>query len=327
MDLLRSQGWVARVDQLREVGISSSAVSRARRLGLVDRIAPGVIGLHDAWTGFEGRSWAACLVGGDAAFLSGQTAGRFHGLRGMTASPVEVSVPETVHRCVPSWIRLVKSSWADDEPRPRREDGLVVASPLRTLFGLARQLGPTRFGRAAEDAWHLGLVHPCDAAAYLARIRRRGLTGVARFEAWLEHVATQSAPAESGLEQLLADLVRRAGLPEPERQFPLTLRRGGIVHLDLAWPDLRLALEPGHSWWHGGDVAMRADHDRDRACGEVGWQVVRYDESVRERRDSATRELAGIYRERARLVGARRPPASSAPTRPLLVTDRPEKTP
>jgi hypothetical protein len=327
MDLLRTQGWVARIDQLREAGVSSSAVSRARQQGLVDAIAPGLVGLHRAWLGFESRAWAACLLGGDGAFLSGQTAGRLHGLRGMAASPIEVSVPETMHRSVPSWIRLVKSSWVDGERRPGRSDGLVVASPLRTLFGLAGQLGRTRFGRAAEDAWHLGLVHPCDAAEYLTRIRRQGLTGVARFEAWLDHVAAQSAPAQSGLEQLLADIVQRSGLPDPERQFPLTLPRGGIVHLDLAWPAIRLALEPGHSWWHGGDLAMRADQERDRACGEVGWHVVRYDESVRQHRDSAARELVGIYRERARLVFASRSTPASAGERAILRTDRPGTTP
>jgi hypothetical protein len=171
------------------------------------------------------------------------------------------------------------------------------------------------------------LVHPCDAAEYLTRIRRQGLTGVARFEAWLDHVAAQSAPAQSGLEQLLADIVQRSGLPDPERQFPLTLPRGGIVHLDLAWPAIRLALEPGHSWWHGGDLAMRADQERDRACGEVGWHVVRYDESVRQHRDSAARELVGIYRERARLVFASRSTPASAGERAILRTDRPGTTP
>ena len=69
------------------------------------------------------------------------------------------------------------------------------------------------------------------------------------------------------------------------RQHPLVLPSGEVIHLDLAWPDVRLAVEPGHSWWHGGDLRQRRDQDRDRACAVVGWHVVRYDESAaRDRR-------------------------------------------
>ena len=31
-------------------------------------------------------------------------------------------------------------------------------------------------------------------------------------------------------------------------------------------------------WWHGGDARQRLDQARDAACGEVGWQIVRFDE-------------------------------------------------
>ena len=79
----------------------------------------------------------------------------------------------------------------------------------------------------------------------------------------------------------------RAGLPEPERQHPLTLRTGEVIHVDAAWPEARLGVEPGHSWWHGGDLRQRADQARDRACDEIGWRIVRHDESVRD-------ELAGV---------------------------------
>jgi hypothetical protein len=303
MELLRGQAWVATVDQLGALGVGPPAVSRARHRGLVDAVAPGLVGLHGVWDSFDGRVWAAQLIGGDGAFVSGPTAARLYGLRGMPSSPVEVTIPETAHRRVPPWVRLVKTSWRDDEPQATRGDGLSVASPLRMLFGLARCLNQHRFERAAEDAWHLGLVTPPEAARYLAQVRRRGLTGVARFEAWVEVVARRSAPAQSGLEQYVVDLVHRAGLPDPVRQHALTLRTGDVIHLDVAWPEIRLAIEPGHTWWHGGDLRMRADQDRDRACAELGWLIVRYDESVRTRSPrAAASQLALIYRRRSTAV-------------------------
>jgi hypothetical protein len=138
-------------------------------------------------------------------------------------------------------------------------------------------------------------VSPSDAAAFLARVRRSGRRGVATFEEWLERAGTWSSPAATGLEQLLAGLARRAGLPEPVRQHPLVLLDGTTIHLDLAWPDRRLALEPGHSWWHGGDGRQRADQDRDRACGEIGWHVMRFDESVWHRQDVITGQIRRTY--------------------------------
>jgi very-short-patch-repair endonuclease len=299
LPLLRDQRWVAHVQQLAQIGVAAPSVSKAVDKGLVRRVLTGVVGVPFAWDTFEGRAMAVQLAARQDGFLSGPTAARLYGLRGMPELPIEYTLPFTRQLLVPAWVRLVKTSWPDDEEYAAREDGLVVASPLRTLFGLASQLSQHRFERAAEDAWHLGLVDPARAAEYLARIRRRGRTGVARFETWLEKTQSRARAAATGLEQLLLDLCDRAGLPEPERQHPLELRSHETKHLDIAWPHIRLAIEPGHSWWHGGDLRQRADQRRDRACAEVGWQVIRYDESVWDHQDATVRELRALYRQRA----------------------------
>src|SRR5215207_1603522 len=150
------------------------------------------------------------------------------------------------------------------------------------LFRLARVYNQHRFERAAEDCWHRQLVTPESAIEYLAAVRRSGRAGVTRFEHWLDRLTYQHRPSQSGLELDVLDAIRRAGLPEPERQLPLILTTGELIHVDLAWPDVRLGVEPGHSWWHGGDLKQRADQARDRACDEIGWRIVRVDESVRE---------------------------------------------
>ena len=299
ISLLRDQYWVAHVEQLSSIGISWQAVSKAVHHDLVARLLPGVIGIPHAWDTIEGRAMAVQLAAHRRGFVTGTTAASLYGLRRMPELPIEYALPEQYKLVVPTWVRIVKSSWPDDEPRPLRGDGLVLASPLRTLFRLAVNLNQHRFERAAEDAWHLGIVDPVMAADYLRRVRRSGRAGVARFEEWLDKTSARGSPTASGLEQLLVELCERAGLPEPARQFPLQLRSGETVHLDLAWPDIRLAIEPGHSWWHGGDLRQRADQDRDRGCLELGWQVIRYDESVRNRQGEVVRELRSLHRRRA----------------------------
>jgi hypothetical protein len=168
------------------------------------------------------------------------------------------------------------------------------------LFGLAADFGQFRFERAAEDAWHLGLVTPAAAADYLERHRCRGKDGVATMDAWLERVLGRSRPAQSDLELDLLDALGHVGLPEPVRQHPLRLPTGDTIHLDIAWPALRLAVEPGASWWHGGDLGQRRDHARDRACGELGWHVVRFDETLRANPLAAARQVLTIYVQRRR---------------------------
>ncbi len=126
-----------------------------------------------------------------------------------------------------------------------RADGLRVASPLRMLFGLAEQFNQHRFGRAAEDAWQLGLITPDTAGEYLAAIRRSGRTGVIRLEAWLEKMSFVKQPHTAGLELDFVEMIERVGLPTPVRQHPLRLANGEDIHLDLAWPAARLAIEPG----------------------------------------------------------------------------------
>ena len=159
-----------------------------------------------------------------------------------------------------------------------------------------RQFNQFRFERAAEDVWHHGLVSPEQAWDYLQAVRRSGRSGVCRMETWLEKAALRPRPAQSGLELALLSIIEQAGLPEPQRQYPLRLPWGELIHLDLAWPALKLAVEPGHSWWHGGDLRQRHDQARDRACGAMGWLVVRFDEDATPRPGGDRPRAAGHLR-------------------------------
>ncbi|MGH9271406.1 MAG: hypothetical protein ACRDZ2_09030, partial [Ilumatobacteraceae bacterium] len=214
---------------------------------------------------------------------------------------IECTIGEKRRATMPSWGRVHLTSWVDaDRDVMIRRDGLRVSTPLRTLFRLAAVFNDHRFQRAAVDAWHRQLITPEAAADYLGAVRRSGRTGVTRFEHWLERMSFQSSPSQSGLEQDVLDALLRAGLPEPVRQLPLILLSGELIHVDLAWPDVRLGVEPGHSWWHGGDLRQRADQARDLACDEIGWRIARADQSVRKDLASFARQIRVVYGERRR---------------------------
>lgn len=299
VEFFASHHWVASSEQLRQIGVTKAALQHARRTGVVTTVGRGVVAVSAVTLSFEGRALAGQLTAGPRAFVSGPSAGVLYGLRAMPRDCIEITMEQTRRVELPAGCRVVRASWIDEQRDViTRDDGIRVASPLRMLFGLAAQFNQHRFERGAEDVWHKGLVTPHDAADYLELIRRSGRTGVRRMNTWLENTAARPRPSQSGLELDFVAMIERAGLPTPARQHPLVLPSGELIHLDLAWPDVRLAVEPGHSWWHGGDLRQRLDHARDRACGAVGWLVVRYDE--RAKRDRATtRELVAIYRQRA----------------------------
>ena len=166
------------------------------------------------------------------------------------------------------------------------------------MFGLAADMNRFRFARAAEDAWHLGLTTPQELADYLEVHRCRGKDGVQRLEQWLERNSGRKRPSQSHLEMTFLESFARAGLPEPLRQHPVVLPSGETVHLDIAWPKIKLAVEPGSAWFHGGDAGQARDHDRDLACAEVGWSVIRLDETFAADPQAASQRVTRAYHRR-----------------------------
>lgn len=297
LKLFGRQFGVATGQQLRSVGVSPRAIARAQERGAWLRISPGLYRLAGQAMNFETRAMAALLHCGPATFLDGTTAGAVHGLRAMPRSLIQATQVGRITRAMPSWIRVSSAA--------RVLDGDVVdrgpfrlAHPLRMLLKLAGQFNLHRFERAAEDAWHRGLVSPSEMAAYLEMVRRPGLQGVALLDTWLAKALPRPRPSQSGLEMDTLTAVRLVGLPEPVRQHPLVLQNGELIHLDIAWPDVTLAVEPGHSWWHGGDLRMSADYARDLACGEVGWHVVRFDQAMQADLVKAGQSIRNTYEAR-----------------------------
>ncbi|MEM9515734.1 MAG: hypothetical protein AAGA42_12840 [Actinomycetota bacterium] len=290
-------GVVAR-HQLLALGVSSDAIHRACRRSELARVTNSTYRTAGRPEDFELRCKAVELEVRRRGLLIGPTAARLHGLRAMPDEPIHVMIPSGRNITSPPWLRVHRSSWFDYRRDAVEVDGITTASPMRTLYSLAALFNQHRFERAAEDAWHRGLVTPDGAREFLEQHRCRGKDGVARLERWLERVDTRTRPTQSNLERRLIDGLTALALPEPHRQYPLRLISGDVVHLDIAWPQVRLAVEPGHSWWHGGDIGQRRDQARDRACSEVGWMVLRFDETVIDDIYGAARQVRQIYLRR-----------------------------
>jgi hypothetical protein len=301
--LLVDQHGLITKRQVLAAGFTSRTISRALARGSYEEALPGVLRSRQHPVTFESRAMAVQLHAGGKGALSGPTAARLYGLRGMPREHVWLRTANRSRAQLPTWVTRTDSAWMfSNGDGVRERDGWQLLAPAPMLLTLAEVFNDHRFERAAEDAWHLALVTPHEAAAFLDDHRSRGRRGFARFARWIDSSTARRRPSQSGFELEVLDAVRRAGMPEPERQWPVTLATGEVVHLDLAWPDAQLAVEPGHSWWHGGDLKARADYARDRACGEIGWHVMRYDESARDDLPALGAEVLATYRHRRRVV-------------------------
>lgn len=312
LDIASRQFGVVSRPQLQHLEISSAQLSRARRAGMVVDVTSRTIRLRSSPDTFLARCTAVSLHLGARGFLAGATAGRLHGLREMPHARIEAVVPARDRPRLPVWVDVRRSSWFDAR-RDRRflDGGATVAEPHRMLYDLAARLDDRKFQRAAEDCWHLKLLTPKSSAAYLGRHRRMGKDGTLRMQRWLDHALKVNRPAESGLELDLLEALRAVKLPEPVRQHTLRLPNGSRIRVDFAWPDLKLCIEPGHSWWHGGDEGIRRDNERRLGALAIGWETVQLDESLRRDPAQTAAMVRAVYDRRASLLEVRSDPEAS----------------
>jgi very-short-patch-repair endonuclease len=142
-----------------------------------------------------------------------------------------------------------------------------VNADAKLSIVMARQADefPDLVERALNDALYRRLVRPEAVRSTMSRAgsRRRA---VAVLGGILDRLA---APTESVLEDEFEDLVRRHGLPEPVRQWPIA---GGDFRLDFAWPEDTVTYETHGRRHHSAPADRRRDRAKRRAAEAEGWQ-------------------------------------------------------
>lgn len=316
---LNSQSGAITTEQLHAIGFSYPTIRRAEDRGTLNPLLRGVYVLPGPEPSFETRAMAAQLFCGPRSYLCGKTAGALLKVRDMSRKRIHVTRPATSWIAVPDWIRPRHAAFTPASHVLTLTSGHRISCPFLTLFVLASDLPEVAFHRAGEDMWHRKLIDPVGASEYLSWVRRSGRNGVAVFEAWLEKVSGWERPAATGLELDLIDAVKAVGLPEPVRQHPLVLPDGVTIHIDIAWPDVRLGLEPGHSLFHLGEKNEVRDASRYLRCNEVGWLIVPLLENFKD-------DLAGVAHQIRQVYQTRRPPpAAGEPRRSDFSTGQSER--
>jgi very-short-patch-repair endonuclease len=261
-------GVVSRA-QARDLGISDAAISRRTSDGLWTRVLPGVFRIAGAPQTDLQVPMAAVLWAGDGAVVSHATAARIWGIEGARERKVELWVP---------WPRNPRHDLVEvhrgmrvDRADRVRVGPIPLTTPIRTLIDLSARMEDDPLLAAMEGLFKAKLCTPDRLAVRVEILRTSGRPGAGRLAELL--AARSGPPLESVLEAKVWRLLRRTGLPLPQRQHWVTLA-GRRFRLDFAWPELRVGLECDGWEHHGTKSAFAPDRARLAEFAAAKWRVL-----------------------------------------------------
>ena len=248
------------------------------------------------------RIQAATLRLPPDAVVTGRSAAHLWGAElGSLGDPVEI-ISATRGRSSTA-IRARFGSIAGDEVVDRF--GVRVPTPVHTAWELARTLPVLD-----AVAWIDALAAKCqlDTSQLVGHADRH--PGTWRFWTALSTLELCDPRAESPPESMVrAGLITRGVVPAPTPQFVIRHNGVFVARVDLAWEEIRLALEYDGQW-HGHPGQLSHDRERLRRINAAGWYVIHVTRNDLRDLDGLAVMLKDLIRSRILLFGAGRDPLS-----------------
>jgi very-short-patch-repair endonuclease len=214
---------------------------------------------------------AFCLPAG--AVIAGRSAAAMYGA-GLDdpVDAVEVLVPCGIRLVPYTGLILHQGDVLTSERRQIR--GMAVTSPERTGWDLACWLAPVEAVVFVDRMLARGITIPTALGRYLDR-RRVEVPPPRGLRRFTELLALADGGSESPQESRLRARLVLAGLPRPHTQFTVVDRTGRFVaRVDLAWPDVKVAVEYDGLWHVGSKQQIHHDRQRLNALVGAGWTVL-----------------------------------------------------
>jgi very-short-patch-repair endonuclease len=182
------------------------------------------------------------------------------------------------HRAAESTYRRPYARRSTDlAPFEVRTSGVLrVTDPTRTLIDYAGLADLDRVERALESTLRRRLTSVARLRWRAGTLARPGRSGPSQLLRALDRRSAAAAATGSDAETLLVQLVRAAGLPDPERQFVVRLPSGRTAVLDFAYVAVRLFMEVDGWAAHGTPRALQRDLARQDELVVLGWRPLRF---------------------------------------------------
>lgn len=270
-EVARGQHGVVTRAQATAAGFSVSAIARAVDRGEWQRLHPGIFQVDPAVHAVTAAVMGAVLRAPGEAWASHRTAAHLWGMSTVTPLRPEISTTANLRGGRAVVHRLASMP---DQDRCIRI-GIPITSVERTLVDLAGVVGRSALEEIVVGALRARLTT-------VAELRRRGdelaapgRRGSGTITRVLERWGDGAAP-ESVLEARMIGLLRRAGLPEPARQWPVTDGGRFVARLDFAYPRWMIAIETDGYRWHARPERWQRDLARRNALTRLGWMVLHF---------------------------------------------------
>ena len=296
-DLASRQHGLLTHHQLLDHGLDPHVAAARLRSGRWIRWHHGVYLVAGSPRDWRTSLHAACLATDGVA--SHRSAGALWDLDGFRPGMPEVTVGAE------RWTRRrgIRVHASDLEPVDVVTiDGIATSAIDRLVLDLGRIIGVSGVRALAFEALNRKLTTWDRLADVYDRVGGRGRPGSAALRALLdEHFGrpVNESPLEDRAERLLV----RAGLPHPERQVRVDDRHGFVARVDLAYEDLKIAIEVDSIRWHLTPDAFERDRRKRNRLRVAGWLVIEItDRMLREQPEV----VVSLVREarRARLAAA-----------------------
>lgn len=262
--LADQQHGVVSTRQLRELGYSTAAISRATRSGRLHRVHRRVYAVGRASLSPHGRCRAAVGTCGPDALLSHSSAAWLWGLLPSLAYPIEIVTPRASHPR--SGLRVHCCRGLSEEDRAE-EAGIPVTSIPHTFLDLAASGPEWRLRQAIEKGERLDCLDLPGIDSLL--LRRYQPRGRARLLEALE-IYRDPAFSRARSERLFLALTTEAGLPRPALN---TFVAGHEI--DAYWARERFAVEVDGWEAHRSRAAFEADPLRQENLKLAGIDSIR----------------------------------------------------
>jgi len=267
----RQHGLITRAQAL-ACGLTPRQIERLLSSGRWWPVRPEIYALAGTPATWEQSVLAAVYAGGADVFASHATAARLRSLKHVVERGLEVVSPLGRHKRLDGVIGHRSGALFDADKTTYR--GIPVTTVGRTLVDISGRLTDRQLAKAVDDALRRDILRLEDLRQTAGRLG----TAPGRSMRRVHHVLALRIPGydplDSGYETRVLRVLTSAGLPVPRQQYPITLD-GQLVHLDLAYPEARLAIELDSWEWHRTRSAFDDDRWRDTSLVKRRWLTLR----------------------------------------------------
>lgn len=278
--IARNHFGVVSRDQLTALGMHPRAIDRRLKSRMLLPLLPGIYAVPWVKPLWQQKAFAATMWAGDGSALAAISAARVWRLD-VDFVPT-ITVKMSCHLKSPvSWLVIHRVS----RPITRRKvEGLFVTTLEETLLDLAAVVDGDSLEEALESALRRSLIDFARIQRFVDRNCVRGRRGCQALRRLLAQRGDIPATG-SRFETRFFALLRRAGIPLPERQFRIRDRDGRpIACVDFAWPDAKVVIEADGWLYHSGRKASNRDGWKRNDLRLLGMTVLQFTtDDLRER--------------------------------------------